>query len=277
LKRSNRVLLLLGVVLAAVAFMGVLAVGAMGQTPPPQVATVTVVVAAHDLPIGTQLTADMLSTEERPVPQATDTYRTPGELNGTIIRRSVSAGHVLRTTDFDTGTPAAEVAGSIASGLRGIAVSLDQVDGIAYLVQPGDFVDVVLTMADATNPVAVTNPKYPTEAENPLILLDDWTNNTSVKVLVQNVQVVATLDPRASEAGNDVTAGGTTIVPVMVAVLAVSPQQAELVRFAQITGDVSLVLRSPADRTAGEVATTGITLRELVDRHGVLPPAPVAP
>jgi len=37
------------------------------------------------------------------------------------------------------------------------------------------------------------------------------------------------------------------------------------------------VLRSPADASAPAVDTTGITLKQLVDQYGVLPPAPVSP
>lgn len=277
MKRSNRVLLLLGVGLAVVAFLGVLAVGSMGRAPAePQVETVTVVVAAQDLPLGTQLTPEMLATEERPVAQAADTYSTPAELSGSVVRRGVGAGHVLRLNDFDTDTAQVDIAGSLAAGRRGIAVSLDQVDGIGYLVQPGDFIDVVLTMADDSNPIAVTNPRYPTEGDSPLVSLDEWTNNTSVKVLVQNVQVLAVIDPTAEDATNVVSSPNDAL-PMMVAVLAVTPQQAEAVRFAQITGDVSLIMRAPGDSAASDVATTGVTLQELVSRWGVLPPAPVAP
>lgn len=277
MKRSNRVLLFLGVGLAVVAFMGVLAVGSLGQTPvAPAIETVTVVVAGQELPIGTELTPEMLTTDERPVPQATDTYRTPAELAGTVIRRTVSAGHVLRTSDFEGNQSHVDIASSIGAGLRGIAVSLDQVDGIGYLVEPGDYVDVVLTMT-ADNPIAVANPKYPAESDEPLVLLDGWLNNTSVKVLVQNVQVIATIDPRVADPTDSNTINAAAIEPMLVAVLAVTPQQAEMVRFAQITGGVSLILRSPDDRTAGEVPTAGATLKRLVDEHGVLPPAPVAP
>lgn len=276
MKRSNRVLLLLGVALAVVAFVGVLAVGSLGQAPvAPAVENVTVVVAAQDLPLGTQLTNEMLKTEERPVPQAADSFRTPGELAGSVIRRSVPAGHVLRTNDFQTNTGEADISASLAVGLRGIAVSLDQVDGVGYLLQPGDFVDVVLTVTD-DNPVVVPNPRYPSEAENPLILLDDMTNNTSVKVLVQNVQVLSIVDPNAANGTNEVSNVPQPLMSI-IAVLAVTPQQAELVRFAETTGDVSVILRSPGDRTAGEVPTTGITLAELVARWGVLPPSPVQP
>ena len=45
-----------------------------------------------------------------------------------------------------------------------------------------------------------------------------------------------------------------------------------MVRFAQLDGNLYLLLRAPADVAAADVETTGITLRELVDRHGVLPP-----
>jgi pilus assembly protein CpaB len=276
LKRSNRVLLLLGVALAVVAFVGVLAVGSLGQAPvAPALENVTVVVAAQELPLGTRVSAEMLRTEERPVPQAADSFRTPEELNGSVIRRSVPAGHVLRTHDFQSATGQSDVGASLPAGLRGIAVSLDQVDGVGYLLQAGDFVDVVLTVTD-DNPVVVANPRYPSEAESPLVLIDDMVNNTTVKVLVQNVQVLSVVDPNADTATNEIN-GVPQPAATMIAVLAVTPQQAELVRFAETTGDVSLTLRSPGDRTAGEVPTTGITLAELVARWGVLPPAPVNP
>jgi Flp pilus assembly protein CpaB len=60
-------------------------------------------------------------------------------------------------------------------------------------------------------------------------------------------------------------------------VLAVTPQQAEVVRFAQLDGNVSLVLRAPDDAGAADTSTTGITLKWLVDNYGVLPPQPVTP
>jgi Flp pilus assembly protein CpaB len=63
----------------------------------------------------------------------------------------------------------------------------------------------------------------------------------------------------------------------MIAVLAVTPQQAEVIRFAQLDGNVSLALRSPADFSTGDVTTSGVTLQHLVETYGVLPPAPVTP
>jgi pilus assembly protein CpaB len=276
LKRSNRVVLMFGVALAVIAFVGVLALGSMGgNNEPPPVETVTVVVATSDVALGSQLTADMLGTEERPLPQAAGTFQSPDELIGTIVRRSISAGHVLRDSDFDSGQPQADIASSIGPGLRGIAVSLDKVDGVGYLIQPGDRVDVVLTTASDDTPVAIPNPLYPNESSDPLILLDTWLNNTSVKVLVQNVQVVGMIRPAAAEPTNQQAAASDP--NQVIAVLAVTPQQVELVRFAQQAGTVSVVMRSPYDSTAGDAPTSGVTLRELIERHGVLPPQPVQP
>jgi hypothetical protein len=65
--------------------------------------------------------------------------------------------------------------------------------------------------------------------------------------------------------------------------LAVDAQQAEVIKFAQLDGDISLILRSTQDfldPTTGQPidppplpdATTGVILKTLVDRYGVLPP-----
>jgi pilus assembly protein CpaB len=275
LKRSNRIVLLIGVALAAIAFVGVLGLGSLGGNPePPPVETVQVVVATTDVPLGTQLTAEMLGTEARPIPQAVGTFQSPAELVGTIVRRGVNTGHVLRDSDFDGGAPQADIASAIGPGLRGIAVALNKVDGVGYLVQAGDRVDVVLTTSSDDTPVAIPNPLYPNESGDPLILLDGWLNNTSVKVLVQNVQVVGLIRPDPAEPTNQQVA---TDPGQVIAILAVTPQQVELVRFVQQAGTVSVVMRSPYDSTAGDVPTTGITLRELVMQHGVLPPQPVQP
>ena len=65
--------------------------------------------------------------------------------------------------------------------------------------------------------------------------------------------------------------------PDVVVVLAVTPQQSEVVRFAQLDGNISLVLRAPGDNGAADTTTSGMTLKELVDNWGVLPPKPVTP
>jgi len=240
-----------------------------------------VVVAAVDLALGTELTADKLTTQNRPQAEASGTYQRPEELVGWIVRRSVVAGQALSAADFDTNVNQ-DIAQSLQPGLRAIAVPLSNVDSVGALLQPGDRVDVMIsfTDADGLNPVVVNNPAagqatVDGSAPDPYIPIDVYLNNTTVKVVVQNVQVLAVM-PRSSEPSNVVPQAGTP-EPDMVVVLAVTPQQSEVVRFAELDGNISLVLRAPGDSSAADTTTTGITLKWLVDHYGVLPPEPVTP
>jgi pilus assembly protein CpaB len=282
LKRANRFLLIAGVLLAGVAFVAVLAFGGMGTTTvvaPP--ADVNVVVAAVDLTLGTELTADKLTTQTRPQAEASGTYQRPEELVGQIVRRTVPVGQALTAGDFATNT-LAQIAQSLQPGFRAIAIPLSKVDSVGMLLQPGDRVDALISMtdADALNPIVVPNPnagQTPVDGSppEPYLILDTYLNNTTVKIVVQNVQVLA-VQPKSDEQANLVEpAGGPE--PDVVVILAVTPQQAEIVRYAELDGNISLVLRAPGDASAADATTTGITLRWLVDHYGVLPPAAVTP
>jgi pilus assembly protein CpaB len=280
LKRANRLMLVFGVVLAAVAFVAVLAFANLGQQAPAQVPDVNIVVAATDLGLGTALTADVLATATRPAGDAADTFSRPEDVVGRIVRRSVPAGQALTSADFVTNVDY-EVTQSLRPGQRAMAVPLSRVDSVGALLQAGDYVDVLLALEenDALNPIVVNNPNaghtsLDGAVADPYISIDTYINNTTVKVVVQNVQVLATVQ-RATDEGNNVDPAA--LGPEVVVILAVTPQQSEVIRFAQLDGNVSLVLRAPADSSAADTSTTGITLKWLVDHYGVLPPAAVTP
>jgi pilus assembly protein CpaB len=206
--------------------------------------------------------------------EASGTYQRPEELVGQIVRRTVPAGQALTAGDFDTNT-AAQIAQSLQPGFRAIAIPLSKVDSVGMLLQPGDRVDALISMtdADALNPIVVPNPNagqttVDGSPPDPYVILD-------IKIVVQNVQVLA-VQPNSGEQANLVQpAGGPD--PDVVVILAVTPQQAEIVRYAELDGNISLVLRAPGDASAADATTTGITLRWLVDHYGVLPPAAVTP
>jgi pilus assembly protein CpaB len=272
-------MLIAGVMLAAVAFVAVLAFGSMGATQaPPAPQDVNVVVASVDLPLGTALTPDVLTTQSRAVSDASGTYQHPEELVGQIVRRAVPAGQAFSSADFNVSSNP-QIASMLTVGQRAIAVPLSSVDAVAELLQPGDRVDVLISMKDldGLNPIVIPNPNTGTSVDGappvPFVSIDDYLNNTTVKVVVQNVQVLAVM-PRSTEPTN-ISAPSGSPAPDVVVVLAVSPQQTEIVRYGQLDGNISLVLRAPTDSGAADEATTGITLRWLVDHYGVLPPAPV--
>jgi Flp pilus assembly protein CpaB len=285
----SRIFLAAGVALALVAFVAVLAFGtSAANNQPAAPTTVKVMVAAQDIMLGTRVDATMVAAADRPASEGIDAFAAPDQLVGAIARRAITRGDVVHSRDFQTASNpgTANIAGAVRPGLRAIAVPLDKVTAVAYLIQPGDYVDVLLALddADKLNPIVAPNPRanapitgpdgtsYDT---TPFISLDDWLNNTTVKVLVQNVQVLAAEEAAPAPQSNVVVVQNNA--PAFVVVLAVTPQQAEMIRFAQLDGNVSLVLRSPDDQAAGEVPTSGITLAELVEMWGVLPPKPVLP
>lgn len=288
MKRSNRLILLIGILLAAIAFVAVIYLlsnggGGGGGTSGVDVTKTTIVVASSDVPIGTTLTADMVEQQEVAVAdKPAGAFTLESEVIGRTVTAPLTRGQMLDATSFSTSTVTFDP-NVIDPGKGAIAVQVDQVTGVGTLIKPGDRVDVVLSMEEdqsAKNPIVVE--KAPTKEGQPpttvhnFATVDDLLNNTTVKVLVQNLRVVGSLlPPPPSQEG--VQNQGTTNNPSLngqsqLVLLEVTPQQAELIRFTQLDGNLSLVLRTPADKDAAPVKTSGITLRQLVDQYGVLPP-----
>jgi pilus assembly protein CpaB len=290
LKRSNRLILLIGLFLAVVAFVGVILLtnnGGSGTGTPATPTTAKIVVAAQDIPLGTTITAPMVTTKDVALTdKPADSFALPEAVIGKIVRTDVTSGGYISTSTFSSTASLVDVGQLLDTGLGAVSVQVDQVSGVGTLIKPGDRVDVVLSMNDPVkNPIVVE--KAPTKEGQPpstvrnFATVNPLLNSTTVKVLVQNVQVVGTIlpPPPAAANGAQSTTGTTTQGAEttlngqsQIVILALTAQQAELVRFTQLDGNLSLVLRSPKDKDAPAVKTTGITLRQLVDSYGVIPP-----
>jgi pilus assembly protein CpaB len=288
LKRSNRLILLIGVFLAALAFVIVIVLlgpsggggggGAEASAPPAKIATV---MAAKNIALGVNVTADMLTTQDLAAE-----VRQPGALGdtsqaiGQIARTTVTKGQQVTSFTF---APPSGVSLEVPAGYTGIAVLVDQVSGVGTLIKTGDYVDIV----------AGISPAFPLLfPEDQTVVLPGSYDPTSVKVLVQGVQVVGTIlppppAPPADQTGTATAApaapeaAGTTLNGQQeIVILAVTPQQAEVIKFAQLDGSITVMLRSPKDFVdeSGNpvipetVTTTGIILKTLITDWGVLPP-----
>jgi len=283
LKRSNRLILLIGVFLAIVAFVLVLLTsggsGGGGQTPPPT--TLKTVIAAVDIPLGTKVTADMLKTQDlAPTARNPGTYEDAGQVVGQTARREISADAQITTSDFALTT--SDVTDSIPLTNRAIAVQVDQVTGVGTLIKPGDHVDMVVGFASDKFPVISVDPSTPGGSG---VTAVSGLNNTSVKLLLSGMQVLGTLlPPPTTVEGQPPAEGGETPATLTgqqeIVLLSVNAQQAEVIKFAQMDGSISLILRSPKDYVdeAGEPIepippeTSGVTLKVLVDEYDVLVP-----
>lgn len=288
MKRSNRLILLVGVVLAAVAFVAIVFLfsGNTGSTQPTQATDADTVIAAVDIPLGTQVRADMLTTHKVLLEnRAADSYGDASLVIGQIARANIVANAQITKSMFATLGVGTAPGPLLAKGLRAQSLQVDQVTGVGTLINVGDRVDAVVGFGGggcgASFPVVTVDPT--TDTVTPVAGLSSIT----VKMLLQNMQVVSTLlppptttteQPQASPAAGG---GGTTLNGQQeIVVLAVTAQQSEVIKYAQTDGCISLVLRSPKDYVddtgnatePGLDPTSGIILKTLVDEYGVLPP-----
>ena len=296
--RSNRLILLVGVVLAAVAFVAIVFLIGNPSKPSETIRrTDPTVIASVDIPLGTQVRSDMLKTQDVELAnRQPDAIGDPSQVVGQIARSNIASSAQLTKAMFATNSAGAAPGPLLAKGKRAQAVQVDQVSGVGTLINIGDHVDAVVGIGTQGQGDGGANGAIQCGKEFPFLTVDNSTSpatvatltnigsSLSVKLLLQNMQVVSTLlptpeavtDPQASPG-----AGGTNLNGQKeIVVLAVSPQQAEIIKYAQVEGCISLVLRSPKDYVddAGNPiepeldATTGIILKTLVDEYRVLPP-----
>ena len=311
MKRSNRLLILLGLLiaisgsLAAMAYVAGSGGGggneaAAGPSATPE-ATVPVVYATKDIAAGTMITADMVSTKPMKLSEhaalGVATYASTSQVVGSISGVPIKAGVVLASGELLSPGSAVDgksLSGAIDKGMVAISMEVDQTNGVGTLIVPGDHVDIILTVY--VDQLAISGK----DAAGTEISLAGGQQPTS-KMIFQNCKVLATLLP-PEVAAPTALAAGATAGPVaaqvtsptvqltgrhLMAIIEVFPEQAEVIRWAQRAEtngaqnyiDLAFVLRSTADDgdpISGDTGskTSGITFSVLVAKYGVLPADP---
>ena len=282
MKRSNRLVLLIGVFLAIIAFVGIILLsttpGGPGESPEVKT-TAPTVKARVAIPLGIKVTEAMVKVEEVTITDRPATaFGETAVVVGKIARTNINANQILTAADFDTGSSVVQIDCPLT--LRCMAIQVDQVSGVGTVIRAGDVVDMLVGFAGDKFPVVTVNP------EDNSITVVAGINSTSVKLLIQGMQVVGTLlpPPPVDAQGQPVTnADGTALTGQQeIVIVAATAQQAEIIKFAQLDGSISLVLRSIDDFERDPEtqqllprlpdATTGVILKTLVDEHGVLIP-----
>jgi Flp pilus assembly protein CpaB len=282
LKRSNRLVLLVGVFLAVIAFVGI----ALLLNKPPEGTSggpnavpteLPTVIATKDIALGTTVTADMFKVENRKVDaRKTTAFQDTGLVIGKIARRPIKTDAQVEQADFDTTTTGCGVI-DVPVGLRAMAVQVDQVSGVGTVINSGDWVDAVIGFTGDKFPVVTLNP------DDNSITVVAGLNGTSVKLLIDGMQVLCRqLPPPPAPANGQpapTTTDGVTSLNGQqeIVMLAVTPNQAEVIKFSQLDGSISLVLRSRNDfldpnglpLTPPPAATEGVTLKKLTDDFAV--------
>ena len=280
MRRTSRLVLLLGIFLAALTFVVVLFLGQGPNNQPPgggqaqaTAAPVSVVTAASDIPLGTVVTADTVSTlfTSKTVPAAaaeTNVLFDTSQAIGKTFRTNLLTGQQVHSTDFQNRA----IPLSVPAGKRAFSIQVNELTGVLNLLDVGDTVDLAISLRGDAFPVVQV-------LADGSVTVVSGINPLSVKIplLLQDIQIIGVLDsPAPAPAEGQAAAPAPSTKPVITGankllVLAVTPQQAEVLLFARTTGTLDAILRPPSD--AGQTnETTGVILKTLVDTYGILPP-----
>jgi Flp pilus assembly protein CpaB len=165
---------------------------------------------------------------------------------------------------------------TVPAGRRGLAVAVNELSGVAKLVTTGDSVDVIVTFN-----VNVTNVL----PDGTVAAVGEISAHSS-KLILQDIQVIGELDQYVPPVEGQTTPAEPGFVGGFPAgsrllILAVTPQQAEVIAFSRFLNAqndfnggaavLDMILRSPEDAGIVET-TTGVILKTLIEEYGVLPP-----
>ena len=192
--------------------------------------TAQIAVAKVDLPWGTKLTSEALTSakfikDTLPAGYFTDL----AALNNRVLLSPLNKNEpVLESRLAPVSVTTGGVSAVIPSGKRAIAVKGDKVIGLSGLIQPGNRVDVL---------VSITNPE--TETEITKIVLQD------ILVLAANTKI-----EKGAKEGE--------AAPVDVYTLEVTPEEGERLSLAATRGRLQFALRNSTDMET--VLTRGATI-----------------
>jgi pilus assembly protein CpaB len=211
------------------------------QAPAGPTSTFQVVVAAHDLPVGSILGEEDLRTINWPDEVVPEGYarQIPDVIGRGVIQPMRTNEPVLMSKLFDRGAGGG-LPILIPEGMRAVALRVDDVISVAGFVTPGTRVDMMLTIQPPGNTEFIT------------------------RTIIQNLEV-ASAGPQyiPDPEGN----------PVLVSVLTlyVTPEQAEQVALASKQGQIQFALRNQLD--VRESRTPGIRLSRLLTLGAAPAPA----
>jgi pilus assembly protein CpaB len=269
LRRTSRLVLLAGVFLAALTFIVIILLlpGGTNPTTPQSSAATTrqVVVAAQDIPLGTVVTAPMVTTTTVSITAVNaGAFEAPSQAIGSKNTVAITAGQQVTASEFGNPTTIHPDPGA---GKRAFSITVNQSTGAGNLVQVGDYVDVLISESISAVQKNADGTVSAIPELNPLTV--------KMPLLVENIQVIGVIDEPVAAPANGQAAPAASAAPAIseakkLLILAVTPQQAEVLLFARTSGTIDVVYRSAND--TGAVTTDGVILKTLIDKYGVLPP-----
>lgn len=232
-------IIVLGVALTAGGLAAYLASGSDPKPAPAeqtaQLATVDVLVARSDIPLGASVNRDAVLWQSWPATSISGNFITRAgrpnadtQLEGALARQPFVAGEPIREAKLVRPKDSGFMAAILPTGLRAVSTEISPETGAGGFILPNDRVDVILSKREKNPDRSGTGPD---------IVISE--------IILSNVRVLA-IDqaPREKDGQNNVV--GKT------ATLELKPDQAEALARARQSGTLSLALRSLADANAPE-------------------------
>jgi len=290
-KRSNRLVILVGVLLAVLAFVGIVVLLSQKSSTVAEKRTVDVVVAKKDIAIGDAVTPELVDVKAvDPAAVSGTRIADPSQLTGAPALFPIKAGSQVSQEAVGLGTTGTVcITCQLQAGEKAIAFQVERVTGLDFLIQPGDHIDIIFRGEVQVLQPTADSAASGTKRFEPITGLE---NAPTVKTLLQNKRVLYVsaskikpiADANATPAPGAATKADTAIETVVV-VFAGTDSDAEVIKFAQtdqsILGPLTAVLRATDDTVVED--TTGVTFKILVERFGIpipdiiqveLPPTP---
>jgi Flp pilus assembly protein CpaB len=286
-KRSNRLVILVGVLLAVLAFVGiVILLNQKGSGPGggPEATKVNVLVAKAAIAIGDPVTPDKAEVRAVDADAAEQTrLADTSQLRGTPALVPIQAGEQITEEKAGLTQSVGNIESQLKAGEKAIAFQVDRVTGLDFLIVPGDRIDVVVSeevtpIQQTADSVAEqrTNKSAPARYE----AVTGLTNVRTVKTILTDRRVlyVSSTRVRQAQTGTPSASAAQQQAPQVDSVIIVfagNDQDAELVKFAQRdfgeVGNLTAVVRRTEDTEEGvkDPETTGVTLNLLVEKYGV--------
>lgn len=194
--------------------------------------TEEVVIAIEDIPARTTIAYDMVKVERVPVGTRHEKASAQAaQIIGQLTTQPIVAGEQILSTRLYTSAQQAGLSYQLASGYRALSVGINQRISVAYQVRPGDFVDIIVSY-------------------------EPTPQTTESVIMLQNIQVLAM--------GQEMKAGVAALTTAETITLAVRPEQAERLVWAEDYGRIRLMLRPVLDSQV--VSTPGATTQSVDGR-----------
>jgi pilus assembly protein CpaB len=219
-------MLLIGALLIALIVRVVVASASRPANQP--VTTEKVQVSAADLPQGLLLRDEDLAWKAMPANQIPPNAIISGaqnapDLKGALLRHPAASGAVLTAADVFLPNAPGFLAATLKPDMRAVSVAVDDVSGNAGLIQPGDYVDLLLTQ------------QMERRTDSPDMAVSSETVVEHVRVLAVGSEIKR---PKNNGDSSEPIARARTVT------LEVTPRMGEVVAVAARLGSLSLALRS---------------------------------